>query len=200
MKTCSICGVPKDCTEFQRDRSKKDGLRSACKSCVSRRKAVYNSEHREQNRRCCREWYEVHKTEISLSRHERNKRDPLPSRERVRRWRLANPHKEFNKTARRRMLTGRDEISKEQWLFCIASTNWSCFYCGLSLVKGNRTLDHVVPLSKGGSNSTTNLVPSCKPCNFSKQNRLPHQWLQCPKLGRHKVLLLWSKVLVGLFF
>lgn len=36
--------------------------------------------------------------------------------------------------------------------------------------------DHVIPLSKGGSNSLTNIVPSCKPCNSDKRDLLINEW------------------------
>lgn len=36
--------------------------------------------------------------------------------------------------------------------------------------------DHVIPLSKGGSNSITNVVPSCGPCNRDKRDLLLSEW------------------------
>lgn len=41
-----------------------------------------------------------------------------------------------------------------------------CFYCGLA--RGEITVDHFVPLSRGGSNWITNIVPACRPCNSRK--------------------------------
>jgi 5-methylcytosine-specific restriction endonuclease McrA len=43
-----------------------------------------------------------------------------------------------------------------------------CHYCG----GPGGCIDHVVPLSKGGTNDTSNLVPCCRPCNSRKGNRL----------------------------
>lgn len=47
--------------------------------------------------------------------------------------------------------------------------NDSCFYCGASAVP--LTVDHLVPISKGGSNWPTNLTLACKPCNFDKHGK-----------------------------
>lgn len=40
-----------------------------------------------------------------------------------------------------------------------------CFHCGLRLHPDTLTLDHVVPVARGGDNSVFNFVPSCQPCN-----------------------------------
>lgn len=48
-----------------------------------------------------------------------------------------------------------------------------CHYCGKP--KSN-TVDHVVPLSRGGTNEITNLVPACGRCNSRKGNKLISEW------------------------
>lgn len=51
----------------------------------------------------------------------------------------------------------------------------TCFYCGCRVRYDGeeRTLDHVIPKSKGGTNRMWNLVLSCKPCNKSKGDSDP---------------------------
>lgn len=46
----------------------------------------------------------------------------------------------------------------------------TCRYCGIALTQENWSLDHVVPLSKGGAHDRTNVVPSCRSCNSSKKD------------------------------
>jgi len=48
----------------------------------------------------------------------------------------------------------------------------TCQYCGVVLVSGELTLDHVVPRSRGGSSTWENLVACCHPCNRRKGNHL----------------------------
>lgn len=43
-----------------------------------------------------------------------------------------------------------------------------CFYCGKKMAEWNKTIDHIRPLGKGGSNRLSNLVISCKKCNNLK--------------------------------
>lgn len=54
-----------------------------------------------------------------------------------------------------------------------ARDNHQCQYCGVDDVP--LTLDHVIPLSRGGGHDWTNLVTSCVPCNNRKGNRLPEE-------------------------
>jgi len=48
-----------------------------------------------------------------------------------------------------------------------------CSYCFLEA----KTIDHVVPLNKGGLNEIENLVPACNSCNSSKQDQHLTFWL-----------------------
>jgi 5-methylcytosine-specific restriction endonuclease McrA len=56
----------------------------------------------------------------------------------------------------------------EEWKHLLRRFRYRCAYCGTKLTKRNRSLDHVVPLLRGGTNDITNLVPSCLRCNQRK--------------------------------
>lgn len=49
-----------------------------------------------------------------------------------------------------------------------ARDDWTCQYCGS---RGNLTVDHVIPRSKGGGSTWDNIVASCAPCNRRKGTR-----------------------------
>ncbi len=51
-----------------------------------------------------------------------------------------------------------------------------CFYCGARVGPSNLTMDHVVPLVRGGRSIKNNLVPVCKECNNKKKYLLPMEW------------------------
>lgn len=46
-----------------------------------------------------------------------------------------------------------------------------CWYCGAALTRGEWTLDHVQPRSRGGGSGDSNLVAACVTCNGAKGNR-----------------------------
>ena len=50
--------------------------------------------------------------------------------------------------------------------FIFSKTKGRCSYCGAKAEE----IDHIIPKSKGGSNSTYNLTPACRSCNEKKSN------------------------------
>jgi 5-methylcytosine-specific restriction endonuclease McrA len=66
--------------------------------------------------------------------------------------------------AHRRKITRRAVFARDRW---------TCQYCGHE--RGNLTVDHVIPRSKGGASSWDNIVTCCAPCNRRKGDRLPTQ-------------------------
>ena len=51
-----------------------------------------------------------------------------------------------------------------------------CHYCGRQVGARQLTMDHVVPLIRGGRSTRGNVVPACKTCNTKKQLLLPVEW------------------------
>ena len=63
--------------------------------------------------------------------------------------------------------------------FLFARDAYKCQYCGRpsSALRPREALtrDHLVPLSRGGTNAWTNVTTACSTCNTRKANRLPHE-------------------------
>ena len=51
-----------------------------------------------------------------------------------------------------------------------------CYYCGQQCGPKGLTMDHIVPLGRGGRSVKANLVPACKQCNNQKKTMLPLEW------------------------
>lgn len=60
-----------------------------------------------------------------------------------------------------------------EWRRILKRSRGRCAYCGLRRVL---TMDHVVPLSRGGRHSIGNVVAACGSCNSSKNSRLLVEW------------------------
>ena len=67
------------------------------------------------------------------------------------------------------------EIRKSQWWKNRRARN-QCLYCGKTVPARQLTMDHLIPLSRGGLSERKNLVPCCKECNNRKKNMLMNEW------------------------
>lgn len=69
-------------------------------------------------------------------------------------------------------------ITVNQWLEMINYFDWKCAYSGESIGgnSGNRTIDHIIPISKGGEHEIWNCVPMTKSYNSSKQDKDMLEW------------------------
>ncbi|MGW8272660.1 MAG: HNH endonuclease [Thermodesulfovibrionales bacterium] len=66
-------------------------------------------------------------------------------------------------------------LRKTQWWKrkCAEGT---CYYCGRKVEAAELTMDHIVPLIRGGKSTKGNTVPACKTCNSKKKHMLPMEW------------------------
>ncbi len=51
-----------------------------------------------------------------------------------------------------------------------------CYYCHQATRPEDLTMDHVVPLIRGGRSVRSNVVPACKACNNKKKSLLLMEW------------------------
>ena len=67
------------------------------------------------------------------------------------------------------------EMRKSRW-WQQKTASGICYYCQQPVPFKELTMDHLVPLTRGGRSTRDNLVPSCKDCNNRKKNMLPLEW------------------------
>lgn len=123
--------------------------------------AEYNKQYREQ-----------HKEEIA----EYQKQWRQDNSEYFKQWFKDNPHVAFNNNIKHRHGLN-SNITKEQYYEILEYFGYKCAYCGCDLDSDNRTLDHVIPLSKGGAVDPWCIVPCCGSCNSSKKDKNYLLWL-----------------------
>lgn len=75
-----------------------------------------------------------------------------------------------------------------EWIELLKKHDNICFYCGVRMTKTpgkkQRTRDHIIPISKGGSDKLENIVPACRSCNSKKGKLTLDEFLE--KLGKVK--------------
>lgn len=139
-KVCLGCGVPKELEEFYYNPTGKFKRAARCKDCYKKYNEVqYRNDPSKQNERT-KNWLKLHPDASRRSSSIRRTRKKLA--EGTHTWR--------------------------QFLNLCISSEWKCFYCGSGLDLDTVTEDHVIALSRGGSDDISNIVPSCKVCNFKK--------------------------------
>jgi len=67
------------------------------------------------------------------------------------------------------------EMRKSQW-WKNRTGEGICYYCHQRFPPKELTLDHIVPLVRGGKTTKGNCVPACKECNNRKKDMLPIEW------------------------
>lgn len=73
---------------------------------------------------------------------------------------------------KREQVAERKVFSTEEKLKALEKSNGRCAHCGTKLLIGSRdlTMEHIIPLSKGGANSADNIIALCKVCNKKKSD------------------------------
>ncbi len=98
-------------------------------------------------------------------------------RERARRWWVNRTPKSRAATKsqwnrRRARIKGAEgSYSNKEWIDLVDACGHRCAHCGRQEPEIKLTVDHIIPISKGGTNYISNIQPLCGPCNSSKGNR-----------------------------
>lgn len=79
------------------------------------------------------------------------------------------------------------ELRKSRW-WQQKTASGLCYYCNKKFTYKQLTMDHLVPLARGGRSTKDNLVPSCKKCNTKKKSMLSVEWEEyVDKIHRNQV-------------
>ena len=79
-----------------------------------------------------------------------------------------------DETVRRERARARELRASAWWKRRLAAGR--CGYCGRATPVRELTMDHRVPLVRGGRSTKSNLVPACRACNATKKYLLPIEW------------------------
>ena len=94
-----------------------------------------------------------------------------------------------NAEIRRKLLLRYGNTTAETWRRAIRWWQFRCAYCRDRNARLQR--DHVVPLSKGGMDLVSNVVPACAACNASKGDQDVVSWMKSRRLDHHQFLIRW---------
>ncbi len=158
MKVCTRCHKEKPLEDFGKLRM---GKMAHCKECDRKKVAAYREANLEKEQKRQKEKYR---------RKKNGSMKPRVLQQDHNAWRKTNPEKarflsKQHKYRRRGLLKGQPSFTREEWEALKEYYQFRCLACDR---KTKLTVDHIIPLSKGGSNLIDNIQPLCGPCNSSK--------------------------------
>ena len=126
----------------------------------------YWTENREKCRASRNDWDNKHPG--YYANYHRTHREQIARR--GRKWLERNPERHLERCRRRRArkLRAGGNFTAEQWLEMKKSYQHTCLRCGKTEPEIQLTVDHVIPLLKGGRHEEENIQPLCGSCNKSK--------------------------------
>ena len=194
LKRCTKCGENKPNTNeyFAYNNKSKGKLKAWCKVCdknyrehnkdklkeyyennkdkIKEYMKEYNKEYRENNKDKKKEYMK----EYNKKYYENNKDSLTESRKEYREYNK-DKIKGYNHKRRALKLGNGGSYTKEQWLDTLEYFDYKCAYTG-ECIKHSCHVEHIVPISKGGTSYIWNLVPSTASANCSKGNRGMEEW------------------------
>lgn len=171
---CGICGEWKPLTEYPENGKARNGIHYYCHRCMAdksrrlwekdpkawneRNKSGYHR-NRDSRLETVHRYRQENLEEIRAYDRKRNKEryaaDPAS--------RLVHAHA---RRARERNAEG--HYTADEWRKLCKKHRHTCLRCGRSEPEIQLSVDHVIPLSKGGSNGIDNIQPLCRQCNLIK--------------------------------
>lgn len=201
VKVCTKChkSFPKTSEYFTNNCKSKDGYYTICKTCKNKSHAEYLA----KNKELTKIYKQKNKEKICIQQkdykiananrlkiyhkeyYQKNKQRIMENRkgkeEQIKINKLKYITSEKGKNMRRSIINKRIAKSKNleatfnslQWEICKEFFNYRCAYCGK---EEPLEQDHFIPLSRGGEYTVNNIIPACRRCNSSKNNKYFKEW------------------------
>lgn len=188
-KVCTKCKVWRPVTRYLKRLASLDGYDSICKECRNAASRQWRAENKDRVAGLNQEFYKTNRAE-RLAYHRRYRQTnkerikqlmskfrrerPDYHRNYMRRWAQENVDKIRAKDNARRVfkMDRSDTFTAAEWQALKARYNYTCLRCGRREPEIKLTVDHVVPISKGGAGTIDNIQPLCKPCNSAKHDAI----------------------------
>lgn len=175
-RVCTKCNVEKSISDFHRDSRSPDGLRRQCKTCRSAYMGGLYASKADEVKARMSEYRAANPGRVRESERKRY------AKHREKRIALAV---DAVHARRARMFSG--EVDKGITATRLRERDGDeCCYCGVVLdferkprgqgVGHGATIEHIIPISRGGAHVWENVTLACRDCNFQKGSRPLDEW------------------------
>ena len=161
IKICTKCNrlLVANSMNFAKEKNGKYGVKSQCKEC----KKKYTKQWNENNPEYYKQWNEANPEYYKQWRENNRVRDN-------------EIHLKANHKRRAKLKSNGGEYTLEQWNECLEFFDYKCAYSGAELTKDNTNVEHIIPISKGGTNNIYNIIPTLDSVNKSKNASDMLEW------------------------
>jgi 5-methylcytosine-specific restriction endonuclease McrA len=173
VKKCSKCQQSLELSAFYKNKARFDGYQNYCKVCGYEAHKNYVKNNRSASVERVLRYKKRHpeQAKVSAARTRLKYKDKWDYYARIYRQTHLKEHAERQHRRRALMQNNGVYFISDKEIKKLYSS--SCFYCGS---KDQITLDHIIPIIKGGTHSIGNLTAACKSCNSSKHKDFLTVW------------------------
>lgn len=181
-KQCSACREEKPLTEFNRHPRGLYRRQGRCRACqrdynsspsATATRLRYQKSHPEVFAKNAARYRKAHPEACRISRARWLLRNPGRQSEIVRLSRRRHPetHRAIQARRRAHQRGAVGTVTAKEWTELKLRHGNRCLGCGRSEPEIRLTMDHVIPISKGGIHTIENIQPLCGSCNSKKGTR-----------------------------
>ena len=173
MKTCTKCKASKALTEFGKHSGGRNGLQPSCKECRSVDHKAWREANKDRHAAKNAAWNEANKDRRATTGaawYEANKDRKAATGAA---WHAANLDKVAASTHRYRARKASNGVNLVTAAETAAIIAQPCMACD---APAPSTVEHLIPISRGGAHTIGNLAPLCQPCNSSKRDMTWAEW------------------------
>jgi 5-methylcytosine-specific restriction endonuclease McrA len=170
-KRCSRCELFLPFGSFNVNKLKPGGLRYECRECYRAWRLANIDSVRASVNRSNEKWKSKHPGRAAESYRKWRALNTETARARTRTWYKANPDKTYKNAARRRALERAAFVEDVVPSVVFARDGGICGLCMKKVLRADMSMDHIVPLARGGLHCYANIQLAHLRCNISKGAR-----------------------------
>jgi hypothetical protein len=171
MKKCLLCGNRKYYSLFHKNKNGQLGLAEYCKMCRSEQETKRYIKNKDEIKAKVIKYQKLNADKVNENHRKWRKLNPEKVKLHTKKW--SDKNKELLKVIyavrNRKRTQAEGDFVKRLLLDKLEYWGYKCWICNGSYT----AIDHVKPLSRGGSNWLSNLRPICGSCNSRKHNIWP---------------------------
>lgn len=167
MKVCNSCLLTKPVEQFHSNGGAL--LRPQCKDCECKRKATYRRTNAESVRKSRKAYYLTHRQQVLASNQN---------------YRFNNPDACAARYARRRAQKLAAFVADVSKLELFNRDKGLCCLCGIEVPLRDAHLEHLTPLSRGGTHEPNNCGLAHPACNLAKHAKTAEEFIPAWRIAK----------------